>query len=157
MGTGLFQFFFAAAPSFSNLGVNIHNAAHSAQDDPLWGPVISAVASNSRTEHVSNLCFGIVLGYTAYMYPYEYKGPVHLAVALWSFLMSFNYHQLLQDAHPWGPLALAPAARSYASLMRLVLAAFSLIFWTLSVLSFTLYYLAVRNLANNSSGAKKTE
>ncbi len=149
VGTGLFQYVYGAVPAFATYGVNILSAARDAEQHASLGPVVAAAAAMSRQEHVSNVCLGLVLALATYMLEFQQKGVLHLAIALGGALTAIGYHQILQQQHHWGRLALTQAAINHLSLLRLIFGIFSVLFWLLSVMSFTTY--VVRRAAENKA------
>ncbi len=148
VGTGVFQYIFGATPMFSTLGVNIPAVAREAYENDTFGPAIAAAAILSRSEHATNVALGIMLGYATYMLPFEDKGVLHIAMSLGSAMIALGHHQILQQGHHWGRLYLTEVSSRHISLLRTVFGVFALLFWLLSVMSFTAYIVR-RKVLNN--------
>lgn len=156
IGHGLYQFVSGGRHAMASLGVNVVQVADQLQQqqqqehhnsNDFGGSVLAALAVSVRGEHATGIAFGILLAYASYMLSFEAKGLVHLSVAIWAGLQAFAHHALLQQLHPWGFLSPAEEAQSLLSLFRIILALFSLLFWALAVVSFTVNWATKRNLA----------
>jgi hypothetical protein len=150
VGTGLFQFVFGAIPAYTTLGVNVVSAVHeTAESGGLVANALAASAILAQQASVSHVCLGIVLALATYMLEFQQKGVLHLAVALGCALTAIAYHHILGQQHHWGRLALTSAAINHLSLLRLIFGIFAVLFWLLSVMSFTAY--AVRRASDKKA------
>lgn len=146
IGTGVYQFTFGAVPMYNAFGVDIKDGARQALHEDVFGPIVAISAISARSEYATNIVFGCLLAYVAYLFPFEMKGPLHLFVAVWAGLHCLSYHLILKDIHSWGPLALTDQAVHMLSLMRIVFVICCLFFWILAVLSWTFMYTARKNM-----------
>ena len=154
VGTAMYQFVLGAVPEYNALGVDILSVAEKGRVSGVFGPAIAAAAVASRREHVANLCFGLLLAYATYMLSFAQKGALHFTVALYGALTALAYHQVIAQEHHWGELLVPEATIELLSLMRLLLAIFALVFWVLSVMSYTLQYTGNR-IANAQKRKKQ--
>lgn len=147
----LWQFFFAALPAFASQGVDGKRVARLAFRDDVFGPFVAAAAIEARTAPSLLVALGVLLGYCAWVLPFEWKGVPHLVVSIFAVLQAVSHHQFLAASHPWGPLAPTPDATHMSTIMRLIYMALALAFWVLAVLSWSMAYAQQRAVASKKS------